>query len=253
MTPEEALNLAHLERMRPRFRLPVDDDQPMSDLYPEANIRGWEDGIEQMRQAMLTLASEVHRLRGDPITTWTLEDFWQEPTMYLSFLRPFPGKVMPKWGVKALRESLRGKSKEERVALIKAYLGFDDTVMYWGWRTDLVACVITLMGLGDGDPQPFWDRLLAWTWAAPQVAATLSIIDPEFEAKAAELLDNPANFQREDRFVNGKAFHSLLALMVDHPRYDAWLETYGDGDEVWLGFVADLVPKWRDSIMLTLA
>jgi len=243
MDTEDALRRAHAERMRPRFHLPVTDDQPMSNLFSESDIRAWEDDIERVRQAMLALASEVHRLRGEPVPTWTLEDFWQEG-LYLSLLRPWSGRERSRLAVAALRECLHDTTREDRFALIASYLGHGHNNEYQGWRPVLVACAIALMYREDGHAPMFWTRLSARTWAAPQVAATLSVIDPTFRTTAAALLDGQGSVHTLD----GKGARSLLALMTDHPTYARWASAYQD-ESMELHFVADLVPTWRDTML----
>lgn len=167
--------------------------------------------------------------------TEEMPDFWALVPGYLTFLRFREGPTTQE-AIAALRLEMSKRSKEEADQLIKSHMQ-----TYMGWRINLVGCAIALMGHGSGDPSSFWEVLENWTWVSPQVAATLSIIDPIFEERAQEALGKK---------INTKSALSLMAL-IDDP--STWEEMYGDGEDEMLGFVPKLTRTWKTQATLLLS
>ena len=91
------------------------------------------------------------------------------------------------------------------------------------WRGLLVACSLLVLGYGrrEDTVESLWSQLVPYSWVAPQIAGTLSVLDPAFEERATSTLDQPDQ-------ASDKSMLSLRALLSTHPRVGEWLDRYGE-------------------------
>ncbi|MEM6927450.1 MAG: hypothetical protein AAF602_11000 [Myxococcota bacterium] len=174
----------------------------------------------------------------DPKEAFTLDDVFAPVPLYLTLLWARPGR-----------------RTREVVGLIRDAADhtpdLDDRIRQLvedrNWRAVLVACGLLVMGHGrrPGIDDALWARLDPYHWAAPQLAGTLSVLDPDFDVHAATRLDC------EDDPLSTKSALALRGRLPGHPHRARWQRRYGDGRPE-LGFVEGLAQDWVERVQAAL-
>ncbi|MFT4252685.1 MAG: hypothetical protein QM608_09390 [Caulobacter sp.] len=113
------------------------------------------------------------------------------------------------------------------------------------WRAQLVGVAAVLSGVsGPATLAAVWRALEHPSWVSPQLAATLSLVDPAFIAGAQRRLDSLCHVDAEPvrqrfrqsvehcpDFKDGKQMAALLALL-ETIHGQTWVRAYGERPEV---------------------
>jgi hypothetical protein len=120
------------------------------------------------------------------------------------------------------------------------------------WRPHLVACAAILQRAGDPAAlvEALWRRLAGGSWVSPQIAATLSLVDPGFGARALRWCE------RDE--LPGKQTAALVGLLAELPEFAAELTTVKQRPQVVRALAEDsdrageIAVGWRDAVVLAL-
>ena len=90
------------------------------------------------------------------------------------------------------------------------------------WRWHLIAAIACLTCSQGARRVPLlWGTMRRGTWVSPQIAATLSLLDVDFDEHARAFAESYVD--REDSQNDVKGFAAVLALLDGRPTSERWL------------------------------